>query len=202
MHKKILAACAVIAAFAAMPAVASASPELQTSGGVKSTVGETISATDTGNIVFTSNLGSVTCSESTLHGQVVANSGKLIEGTIESASFTGNGGGTCSSWTGGVTVTPENLHWCIKSSSNGKFSLRGGGCNEAERNLAFTLHFSFGSCKFERSGGVAGTYGMNVSPVILTLTGEPEFTRVSGGFGCPSSGKLHAEYEMAGHKIV
>jgi hypothetical protein len=188
MHKKILAICAALVAFAVAPAMASASPVLQ-EGGATVATGSTITATNDGNIVFTSNLGPVTCTESDLHGKVVTNSGKLIEGTIEAALFKG-----CHSWAGSVTVTPENLHWCIKSGAFGSFTLRGGGCNEAQRALMFTLDFSFGQCTFERTSAVNGTYNSGTTPVTLLLTGEPEFVRVSGGFGCPSFGKLHAAY--------
>jgi hypothetical protein len=190
MHKKILAICAALVALAVVPAMASASPVLQ-EGGTTVATGSTITATNSGNTVLTSNLGSVTCTNSDMHGKVATNSGKLIEGTIESASFT-----NCSSWAGSVIVTVEGLHWCINSGTLGSFTLRGGGCNEGQRALKFTLHFSFGSCTFERTSSVGGTYKAGETPAKLTLTGEPEFVRTVGGFGCPSFGKLHAAYNL------
>lgn len=203
MTKKILAICAALVAFAAVPAVASAAPHLTTNTGTAAGVGDTITATNTSSILFTSNLGTVTCTSSNLHGTVATNTGKNIEGTISSASFTGGGtGGACTSWLGNVTVTPENLHWCIKSSVLGSFTLRAGGCAEAQKNLKFTLHFPSFSCTFERTSSVSGTYKSNENDVGLLLTGEPEFVRTVGGFGCPSSGKLHAAYKLTGYKIT
>jgi hypothetical protein len=201
MAKKILAICAALVALAVVPAMASASPALQ-EGGVNVAVGSGVTATSTTSMVFTSSLGNVTCAKSTLHGTVATNSGKLIEGTITSASFTNSTGGPCTSWAGETTVTPEvsaASHWCIKTTSTteDKWQLRGGGCAQAEKALTFTLHFPGFTCKFSKaSGGVTGTYKTGVAPAPLTSTAA-EFALVEGGFLCPSKGTLDpATYEL------
>jgi hypothetical protein len=200
MAKKILAICAALVAFAALPAVASASPVLQ-EGGVNVATGSGITATNSGPVVFKSSLGNVTCSNSVMHGTLVTNSGKLIEGTITSASWTGANGAPCESWAGDTTVTPvltstesTKHHWCIKTTSTteDKWQLRGGGCAQAEGTLAFTLDFPGFSCKFSRAanlGGVTGTYETGKTPAPLKSTAT-EFLLIEGGFLCPSKGTL------------
>jgi hypothetical protein len=189
MHKKILAICAALVAFAVAPAMASASPVLQ-EGGVNVATGSGITATAS-NVLFTSSLGTVTCTKAVLHGKVSTNSGKLIEGNVESATFTNNTGGPCTSWAGETTVTPENLPWCVQTTSttNHTFKIRGGGCGAAEKNLQFTLHFPGFSCKFSKSGGVTGTYTTGTGTLNSSAA---EFALIEGGFFCPSSGTLDA----------
>jgi hypothetical protein len=214
MAKKILAICAALVAFAAVPAMASASPELQTSGGVKVAVGTQIKATNVGNVVFTTNFGNITCTSSTMTGEVVENSGTSIKGTIKTASFTGNHDGTtnCVTTIPGITmvkVTPEisspSNHWCLTSTVSPNFSIRGGGCSEAAKGLKFTLDLfnssteAIGSCSYERtaaSGPITGTYVPNVSPLELTVTGGNVFARLGENFLCPSSGTLDAKYKV------
>jgi hypothetical protein len=196
MAKKILAICAALVAFAALPAAASASPVLQ-EGGVNVATGSGVKAVSTGSMIFRSSLGDVICTESILHGTVVTNTGKLIEGTITGAIFANKENtGDCESWAGEVRVTPEvssASHWCIKTTSTteDKWQLRGGGCAQAEKALAFTLDFTAGfTCKFSKaSGGVTGTYKTGVTPAPLTSTAS-EFVLLEGGFLCPSKGTL------------
>jgi hypothetical protein len=190
MHKKILTIWAALVVFAVAPTSASASPALQ-EGGANLAAGSTVVGTSDGNVAFTTSLGTMTCSNSSIHTKVLTNSGKLIEWTVESVSLS-----SCNSWNGSFSVTAENLHWCMKSSSLGSFALRGGGCNEAERALVLMLHFSFGSCKYSKSLSLSGTYKASTTPVRLLFAGEPEFTLVSGGFGCLSSFKLDAAYTL------
>jgi hypothetical protein len=210
MAKKILAICAALVAFVALPAVASAAPELQDSSGTKVAVGSSLTATNNGNIVFTGSNGvNVTCSESSMGGEVKTNSGTLIEGTIKSASFTGAGGGACASnGLGAVTVTIPGLvsgtsHWCIKTTKTADaFELIGANCGTASGTLTFVLHTEFGACSYKRTSSVTGTFTTNTVPAVLTLGGEPEFTKEEGSFLCPSSGKLDAKYNLTGYKIV
>jgi hypothetical protein len=190
MHKKILALCAALVALAVTPAMASASPVLQ-EGGVNVAVGSSITATAT-TVQFTSNLGTVTCAKSVLHGKVSANTGKLVEGNVEKATFTNNEGGACESWAGAVTVTTENLPWCVQTTSTtaDTFKIRGGGCGAAEKNLQFTLDFPGFSCKFSKAGGVTGTYKTGTGTLDST---SAVFSLIEGGFFCPSSGTLDPE---------
>jgi len=209
MHKKILAICAALVALAVVPAAASASPVLTTSAGATVATGSKLTAVNNGSIVFTGSNGvNVTCSSSTMGGQVKTNSGTLIEGTIESATFTGAGGGKCSSnGLGEVGVTVPGLkagtsHWCIKTTKTADaFELIGANCGTASGTLTFILHTAVGECQYTRTSSVTGTFTTNVVPATLTLGGEPEFTRENSNALCPSSGKLHAKYDLTGYKI-
>lgn len=201
MHKKILAVSFALLALAVVPALAFAAPHLTTNEGAAAGVGSTITATNTTNIVFTTGQGTVTCSEGQMHGKVMSNTTKLIEGTIGSASVTGSDGAPCTSWFGDMTVTPENLHWCIRSWTLGSFVLSGGACGSS-KSLRLTLHFSFGACTYEGASSVSGTYKGGENDVNLLLTGEPEFVKVAGGLLCVSSFKLHAAFRLTGFKIT
>jgi hypothetical protein len=213
MAKKILAICAALVAFAVVPAVASASPELQTSGGAKVATGTAIKATNVGNVVFTTGFGSITCTKAEMTGEVVENSGTSIAGTIKTAHFTGNHDNTtnCGTTIPGITmvkVTAEVSslsHWCLTSTPEHKWHLRGGGCAEPAKGLKFTLHLfnssteAIGSCSYERtaaSGPIIGTYVTNVSPLELTVTSGNVFTRLGENFLCPSSGTLDAKFKV------
>jgi hypothetical protein len=128
---------------------ASATPTLQ-EGGVNVTVGSGIAATSSGSTYFTITLGNITCSTFVMYGTVVVNTGKLIETTITQASWDSGGGGPYGSWVGDMTVTPDlssTSHWCINTTSTTShtWKLRGGGCNEVEKALTFTLGFSLAS---------------------------------------------------------
>jgi hypothetical protein len=211
MAKKILAIFTALVAFGAIPAVASASPELQTSGGAKVATGTAIKATNVGNTIFTTGFGNITCTSAEMTGKIHANTGTHILGTIEAAKFTGTHDGTtkCATTIFGVTmveVTPENLHWCLTSGTKGTWSISGGACtSEPASNLKFTLHtynsstaFT-GSCTYERtaaSGPISGTNNTDTSPLELTVTGGNTFTRVSGTTLCPSSGTLDAKFKV------
>jgi hypothetical protein len=212
MAKKILAICAALVAFAVVPAVASASPELQTSGGAKVAVGTPIKATNVNPVLFTTPFGNISCTHSELTGEVVENSGSSIKGTIKAASFTGNHDNTTKCVTGifGITmvqVTPENLHWCLTSTVTPNWSIRGGGCSEAAKALKFTLDAYnsstqfIGTCIYERtvaSGPLGGHYNVATSPLHLTVTNGNVFARTGGTLEglCPSSGTLDATYKV------
>jgi hypothetical protein len=195
MHKKILAICAALVAFAALPAMASASPVLQNSGTTVAT-GSGIKATNVGNTVMTTSLGSVECSTSTMAGTLVTNSGTLIEGNIESAAFSGTGeNGKCTGPFGDVTVTVPSLPWCIKTTKTmHQIEIRGGKCSEAPRAVTFILHSSFGECKYTRAS-VLGTLTTGGTQAHLTASGV-EFAGETNPFGCPSSGKLDMTYKL------
>jgi hypothetical protein len=212
MAKKILAIFTALVALAAIPAVASASPELQTSGGTKVAAGTAIKATNVGNTIFTTGFGNITCTHAEMTGHIHSNTGNHIEGTITTARFTGTHDGTtkCATTIFGVTmveVTPENLHWCLTAgiSPVHGITIRGGPCTGSALPLKFTLHtynssttFT-GSCTYERStasGPITGSYVTNVSPLELTVTGGNTFTRVSGTTLCPSSGTLDAKFKV------
>ena len=201
MHRNILAICAALVAFAVAPAMASASPVLQESG-VNVATGTKIVATNEGNTIFSTNLGNVTCTGSTLTGTLTTNSGKLIEGDLESASYTGSGaGGDCTTaFAGDVKVTVTSLPWCIKTTSTtaDTWEIRGGNCNEAARSLTFVLDFtsSGAECKYQRSA-VTGTYTTGGAQAVLTTGASQTFSGETGNsFICPSSGNVEMSYKL------
>jgi hypothetical protein len=199
MYKRILATVIGLLAFAAVPAMASASPVLK-EGTTTVPVGSSIQGTNSGNILLTTGSGIVTCTGSTLGGTLTTNGGTSIAGDINSASFTGTGsGGTCTSTFFGnptFSVTPEHLPWCITSTTLGSFTVRGGGCSAKEEELRFTLTNALvGECTYERPK-VIGTYVANVTPVKLTVGSGQTFTRVAGGGLCPSTGTLSGGWTL------
>jgi hypothetical protein len=196
MHKKILAICAALVAFAALPAMASASPVLQNSG-VTVATGSGIKATNVTNTVMTTSLGNIVCSTSTMAGTLVTNSGTLIEGNIESASFSGTGAsGKCTGPFGDVAVTVPSLPWCIKTTKTAdQFELRGGKCSEGSREVTFILDASFGECKYSRAS-VLGTLTTGGTQAHLTASGVEFAAEAGNPFGCPSNGKLDMTYKL------
>jgi hypothetical protein len=191
MYKRILATVIGLLAFAAVPAMASASPVL-TENGVPVSTGAKILATNSGNITLTSSIGTVTCTKSQMTGTVKTNSGSTIQGQIETASFTGSASeNRCSStfpFNPTFKVTPENLPWCIHTGGGDAFTVSGGACGGTAKNLRFTLSSVLGNCTYERAA-VAGTYVTNETPVTLKVGSGQTFTRVSGSI-CPETGTL------------
>jgi hypothetical protein len=198
MAKKILAICAAVVAFAVVPAVASASPELvYNEGGATVGVGEEV--TGFGSLEFASGLSTVRCNESHMTGTVATNTGTHVSGNITSASFK-NSGGHCTTNIFGVSVEPtaEALPWCLTSSVLGTWSLRGGGCGEKARSLAFTQDVYVGTglvgtCTYEKAE-VTGTYNTSSSPLVATVGKSMTFTRTSvtgeGANYCGETGTL------------
>lgn len=199
MYKRILATVIGLLAFAAVPAMASASPVLK-EGTTTVPIESSIQGTNSGSILLTTSFGTVTCTQSTLAGKLTTNSGTSIAGDITAASFTGTGsGGACASTFPGspsFTVTAENLPWCLTSTTLGSFTVRGGTCGTTAQNLRFTLtNPTVGSCTYER-GTVTGSYVANVTPVKLSVGSGQTFTKVSGGVLCPSTGTLSGAWTL------
>jgi len=199
MAKKIFSICAALIAFAVAPVAASASP-LLTEGGAAVAPGTEITATQDGNIVFTSSLGPLTCPKSPLYVKLSFNSGKLIEGNVENAIFANETGGDCtSSWAGEINYTVNNLPWCIKTTSTtDAFVLRGGGCSEVEKEVQITMDYTSGgfSCKYSRTSGISGTFNTNVTPTTLMFnTTEIVGASTNGGL-CPNKWTLDAKYTL------
>jgi len=147
MSKKLMTGLLALVAFAALalPAIASASPEIgeTTAGGVwdklavhnpaKTCTEEPsgcIKATNVGETLMTNSSGSVLtrCTTAVLTGELTKNSGTEIEGNVNSATFTGSGSESrCTATFGNSIVTPNveveeegkkvkhGLPWCIKA---------------------------------------------------------------------------------------
>jgi hypothetical protein len=203
MTRKLIATCVALTAFAAlavMPAMASASPVL-TEGKEIVKPPAKILATQSGNILLTTSSGTVTCTKSKLTGTLITNTGTHIEGTLETATFTGEGTEErCKStfpFSPQFKVTPENLHWCITAGGAlpaDTWTIRGGACTEAAKNLRFTLDSSFGNCTYELPS-VTGTFETNKTPVTLKVGANQTFNRVAGSI-CPEKGTLSGGWTL------
>jgi hypothetical protein len=211
MSKKLMTGLLALVALAAMalPAVASASPEITHPTGTTLATGAKITGTNVGNTVLTSSLGNVECSKALMTGTLTKNSGTAVEGTISSASFKGTEGGAeekCSGAFGSVAVTVTSLPWCIRATNTmapDEFQVRGGACTEAAKAITFALHTSlFGTCTFERAAAspVTGTFRTHAAgDALLTIT-NVAFTRTSGF--CPSEGKLDMSFTLETDKTI
>jgi hypothetical protein len=208
MHIKVPAICATLLAFVIAPAMASASPELQTSGGVKVATGTVLKETNAEPIVMTTTSGNITCTSATLEGPLITNSGKAIEGEIDTGTVTGAGtSGRCKS---SVTVlggevqyqwTLENLKWCKVTTSSHTWYIRGGSCTQAASPIALLFHAYLGgtligTCTYTRTA-LAFTYVTNQPPVRLASAEGQTFTGPSGFSFCPSSGTLDAKFVVS-----
>ena len=224
MRKKLITVCMALAAFAAfavVPAVASAEnrPILtETEVPQKAlAVGTKIKATNVGTTYLKRTDGSVIleCTTAVMTGTLVKNSGGNMEGTISSATFAGTGTEVegekeC---TGAVSakVTSEGLPWCIRSTTTMKtdeFQVRGGDCTKAETKIKFTMATTgIGSCSYE-GGPVVGTYHTDepsTQDALMTVPGQNSkgeddprsiFTKSAGGFLCPSHGYLDMDFTL------
>jgi hypothetical protein len=204
MAKKILAICAALVAFAVVPAIASASPELVNVGGTKIATGTTIQGTNVGNTVMTTSIGNVECTTSVMSGVLTKNSGTEIEGNIESASFKGTESGErCSGPLGATEVTIPSLPWCIRATSameKDEMQVRGGKCSEASRALTFTLHGTIlgfpVTCHYSKAS-VSGTYRTKASGDAQVTILKQRFTREAGSSGsCPEFGDLDMTFTL------
>lgn len=193
MNKRMLAACVSLVAFAAfavVPAIASASPELQTSAGAKVATGTAIKAFSS-NLVFSSSKGNLECAENTLNGKVTENSGTSIKGEISSATFKASGGGSeCkTSIPGGTaTITPEGLPWCLSTIGTDEVTITGCSGTIGFSAQIKVFGFTVATCKFAANPDIVATYKTSTSPLVLTIKSGP-FKYVSGNTEfCSSTG--------------
>ncbi|HEX6781905.1 MAG TPA: hypothetical protein VF125_07730 [Solirubrobacterales bacterium] len=187
----------VFGAVAIAPQVASASP-LLTEGGTVVMPGATIRATNVGNFVFTAGATTMTCTNVKIDGSLVTNSGKLIQETIKTVEVLGPAGseGHCQSTFLGnrvLKVTAENLHWCLETTGTDEFTIKGGGCNEAAKEVAFSLESTDKTinCTYAATQ-LLGTYKTNETPVTLSLSKQKFTKKFGSGFTCAESGELTA----------
>ena len=200
MHSKLMAACLALVAFAAMalvPAMASAQT-LEETNGTTVPAGTKIDATQSTSIIFDTSSGNVTCSESTLTGTVTQEgAGVPVKGTVETAKFTGPGGGRCTStiiFNPTFQVTVENLHYCLEGSQAADtWSIKA--CT-AGQNLKFTLHSNLGfSCTYERAS-VTGTFETG-KDLTLKVGASQTFSVIAGSSSaCPTSGTLTGGWNL------
>jgi hypothetical protein len=200
MGKNLAMSCIALAAAvsAALPATASASPVLtEAQGGPAVAVGTKITATNVGNFIFREdgnfNLSIGECSAFRLTGEVTRNNGTELEVTITTATAWGvletfHGMPECFVFgrevmtTNGGGVDGESISngtpWCLTAKSSyaaEEFRIRGGGCNEAARKIAYVFDStSLGVCGYERETAVLpmkGTYVTQSSgDAVLSLS--------------------------------
>jgi hypothetical protein len=210
MRGKIGGICAALVAFAAfaiVPAIAAASPVL-TENGAAVAAGSKVTGTGQGTAEFDSGFIKVFCNDYWMTGSVHRNTGTVIEGTIESALFENKNpttGGTedCGSSLGATKVTIPGLtneggtqHWCVISSAatgNDKAQVVPHSCTGTGGAFTFVLTNTPNGtvCRYTRTAAINVTYATNVTPVTLTMEGEPEFTKEEpSGFLCSATGKI------------
>jgi hypothetical protein len=215
-RKAFFAAVAACLAISLVPSLVSAAPVLTHPTGTVLGTGASIVGTNVGDVKFTTSLGTITCSKAVLGGTVTTNStasGSKIE--VTSAAFSGTGAaGECTSFSGGVTVTPNpatnGLPWCRESTAaTDEVKLRGGGCGSASRPIRLTMDFTAnppGVCVFQRTSAVIGTVHTHIGTeeTESEAVAEQEWTKLEGGFACPSSFKLDAAFvlETAGGQRI
>jgi hypothetical protein len=220
MSKKLITTCMALVAFAAFALPASAlatSPVLTTAAGTPLAEGSGLKATNIGNTLFKGSFGEVTCSTATLEGTLTKNkmNGEAIEGTINTAHFTGTGeGGDCTSSLGDVKVTTAGTFngtpWCMKAlpGSAHELQIRGGACNSATRSITYVLHFTnipfIGprTCAYERTtltGPVKGTYVTapeDAKGTVPSGAGSEFKLEANQPAACPANGSLQMEFEL------
>lgn len=171
-RRRLLAPWLCLAALAALPATASASPVL-TENGAFVPVGATVQATSIGLPIVTASPVNYECKKSTMHGNVARNSGTRVE--VEFSSFSLS---SCTSLFGGLSLEASNLPWCWKTTEAAdSFELRGGKCSEAAKPLTVFVN----GCPATRTA-ITGTFKTSPEDFWMTLANQefaPEF-----GFNC------------------
>lgn len=218
MSKKLMTGLLALVALAAMalPAVASASPEIGETSGSPATftrlaTGVAIRGTNVGETLMTNAAGEVLtrCNAATLNGTLKKNTGTEMEGEITEATFTGSGTESrCTATFGNSIVTTKitnGLPWCIKATSSlepDELQLAGGSCG-SPRAINFALDVIGGlvTCVYERetkTSPVVGSFTTDISgqDAVGTIT-KQKFTRISGSTSvCPSEGYLDMSFTL------
>ncbi len=205
MHKKLIAACMALAAFAAfaLPATASATndPQLTDSEGTV-TVGSTITATSTSpTMVGTGGATTVTCNTLVLTGTVVKNAGGTVESTISKAQCSGTGAvstdnslNECTTSFGNSYITVTNLPLCIRSTpemATDEFQIVSSDCGAGGNPIKFIWgSTTAGECEYEFTNAISGTQTTNGTQAVLTVNSTQSgsgYKKIKGSFLCPSS---------------
>lgn len=209
MHTKAASACCALVALVLVPATASASPRLETLFGATVPVGSVIKGQNVGQNLWTGSYGTEECPKAELTGKVTANSGTQLEITVESLIWSGTEvAGICTDPISQKFTPTATTPWCLKSTSPGSWTIRGGACGEKPTAVKLVkdmyqrtetlppLDF-LGECKYERSE-LTGTYKTNSSPLeFIDKTGQ-NFTRTSGILSvlCPETESLDFDYKL------
>jgi hypothetical protein len=213
MHKKLIGGCMVLTAlfaYAVMPAMASASPEIgETSGGVfmRLATGTRFIGTNVGELKFTGSVN-VGCDHGSLTGELHVNSGSEITGNITGVQANGTGtstdctaGGESTRVTWSVAGSGHELPWCLKSTGEDKFTVRGNSCTNPSRPVTIAFDYTgIGlTCKYKKEGTFSGSFETDTSgqDAVLTMS-EQEVKSTSEGNNifCPTSGKLDMSFTL------
>jgi hypothetical protein len=172
----------------AVPAVASAAPQLANTAGTPVSTGSALSMS--GNLKFGSGGGYIgpviTCATNVLAGTLTTNSGGTVAEEITSGNFStsSNPGGRCSSSNGAYTYAfTFKAPWCLKSTTQGVATV--GGCGAGSANLhidVYTWGFLSAACDYTM-GSMSLGYKSNTSPLTLGIQ-KFEMSRTSGGASC------------------
>jgi hypothetical protein len=217
---KLVKACIAMAAFAALFVVPSVASAIQLDAPTSTKAAGEIVGTNVAHAgtakhtLLEGSFGSVTCDNAVVRGTLVTNGAAHVTGNIESAIFSGPTGTTeCTSSLGSVTVTPhgnvasgnnpshggvKSLPWCITASKD-EFSLRGGKCSEAERNIFFTLDFKAGfSCTYSKKAvtGITTTHPAQAIATVTAAGGAFGAPVTSSSIFCPQDGVLKMAFTL------
>jgi hypothetical protein len=191
MHKNFLFACTVLIALALAP-TASASPVL-TEGGTALAVGSSVSAKNTGNIVFSGAGLTWECSKVTLGITLTENSGTSIKGEVKvgDANFTGTGTSEdCTSNLGSAGWTVNSALCLASVSKTDTVSITGCGTNPVVFTISVT---GSGFCRYS-SATLTSTYATGAD-ATLKVTNQT-VKKTEGGFFCPGEGVLNIDLDL------
>jgi len=215
MTNKLMTGLLALVALAALalPAVASASPELgettETNVWEKIVPPALIQATSLEVSKMTSPGGTTLteCDTAVMTGDLFENSGTSVKGNITSAAFHNAGGADCTALFGGTAKVTTNVGngvpWCVQTTKTAdQVEIRGGKCSEAARSITFVLDTSsFGECKYNSTTFPTGTFTTDTSPehkdAVVTVTKSGLWTRESGSsVFCPAEANLDMKFTL------
>jgi hypothetical protein len=214
MSKKPMTGLLALVALAAvaLPAVASASPELTQPTGTTVPTGSKVTGANIGDILMTdTNMNIIyRCTSGDLSGELTKNSGTAIEANVTSASFAGTG--TEGSCTGTFFSEPKftfvianGVPWCIRANNTmpaDEAQLRGGKCNETAREIRFALDLGSITCLYSRAANapIEGTLTTDKSPEnsdAVVHIDHQLFKPVSVPFPCPEETLLDMQFTFS-----
>jgi hypothetical protein len=213
--RKLIAACLVVTALAAVPSMASAKPVLTSPTGTVAPVGTKIVGTLAAGTtsILTTSFGQLVCNTAIVKGSLSANStASGNEGTITSVEFGNTSGAKSASepepectgsgfLAGGAFVTVTSPVCVETTEATDTIKVRGGECGKAPSAIVFHLTVTtiFGNvpCSYQRTavtGPLTGT--LNTHPTQASATfAEQGFVKTGESGGeCPVSAKIDLSF--------
>lgn len=201
-RRAITLGAATAAAFAlVVPAASAATTTIRQGTATAAPYAGNIRATLIGVATVSSSLGSGSCDSSVMNGSIQSDGTAL---TINSATFTGAGGGPCSGATS-ATITSQNLPW---TGGNVTYAPVAGGRDATATIANFRV-------KAVLSIGITCTYGGNltasgynptnpsrpatgVAQAQVAVVNSPVSKVSPSSFLCPGSAQVTANYQLQG----